>query len=437
MKKTLLISILFLLYGHFTFASDFESQFKKAQSGDNEAQLSVGDMYFQGKIIPLDYTKAFYWWMMAAEQENSDAQHKIAYMYENGLGTIQDQQKANFWGVKSAKNGNVDAQEDISEKYVFGGKGFIQNYEKAFFWAQKAAMQGHMRAQYNLGVLYGQGKGVPQNYKLAYVWSSLSVAQGYKNAKKLRSIAVNYLTPDQLLDAQEIAVNIQSKINKKSYSYKKEDLLPKTEKQMIGSGTGFFITQNGYILTCYHVVQGANKIEIIAGKNIYPAKFIQGDSSNDLAVLKVEGSFSPIAFSSKINAKMGEYVFTIGFPNPSLQGINLKFTEGSISSLTGFQDDLRFYQISVPVQPGNSGGPLLDKNGNIIGIIVSKLSAKETFRISGSLPQNVNYAIKSIYAKAMLSSLPQVSSKLIKPKIDNSDAVEKDKKSIVMILSYE
>jgi hypothetical protein len=89
--------------------------------------------------------------------------------------------------------------------------------------------------------------------------------------------------------------------------------------------------------------------------------------------------------------------------------VSAKFTEGTISSLTGFQDDLRLYQISVPVQPGNSGGALVDENGNVLGIIVAMLDAKTTFRVSGSLPQNVNYAVKSVYAQAMLDTLPEVS----------------------------
>jgi S1-C subfamily serine protease len=86
---------------------------------------------------------------------------------------------------------------------------------------------------------------------------------------------------------------------------------------------------------------------------------------------------------------MGQEVFTIGHANPSLQGVGAKFTKGTINSLTGFQDDLRLYQLSVPVQPGNSGGALLDENGNILGVILAMLDAKTTFRISGSLPQNV------------------------------------------------
>lgn len=133
---------------------------------------------------------------------------------------------------------------------------------------------------------------------------------------------------------------------------------------------------------------------------------------------------------------MGQYVFTIGYPNPNLQGLNAKFTEGTINSLTGFQDDLRLYQVSVPVQPGNSGGALLDENGNVLGVIVAMLDAKTTFRISGSLPQNVNYAVKSIYAQAMIDTLPEISDKLATPSNSKSNAVDRVKKSTVIVLTY-
>jgi len=131
--------------------------------------------------------------------------------------------------------------------------------------------------------------------------------------------------------------------------------------------------------------------------------------------------------------------FECTYPNPIMQGVNAKLTKGSINSLTGIQDDLRLYQISIPVQPGNSGGPLLDMNGNVIGIIVAMLDAKTAFEISGSLPQNVNYAVKSTYAMTLLDTLPEVSGNLLsaytKKPFDN--VVDRVKKCVVLIVTYE
>jgi S1-C subfamily serine protease len=163
------------------------------------------------------------------------------------------------------------------------------------------------------------------------------------------------------------------------------------------------------------------------------------DSINDLALLKISGVFSALAFSGDRTAKMGQEVFTIGYPNPTLQGVSAKLTKGSVNSLAGFQDDLRLYQISIPVQPGNSGGPLLDMNGNVVGIIVAMLDAKTAFRISGAIPQNVNYAVKSSYAKALLDTVPQVSDNIQSPSMKESfdNVVDRVTKSIVMVVTYE
>jgi S1-C subfamily serine protease len=99
---------------------------------------------------------------------------------------------------------------------------------------------------------------------------------------------------------------------------------------------------------------------------------------------------------------------------------------------------LRLYQISIPVQPGNSGGPLLDLSGNILGVIVAILDAKTAFDISGSLPQNVNYAVKGAYAQALLGTLPEVSENLPPPYRDQpfTDVVDRVNKSVVMVLIY-
>ncbi len=211
---------------------------------------------------------------------------------------------------------------------------------------------------------------------------------------------------------------------------------PVDKNQILITGSAFFITTDGYALTCHHVIQNASKIEIFVGDKTYPAFLVMEDPNNDLAVLKINGSFPALAFSPHRSAKMGQDVFTVGYPNPALQGIAAKYTKGTVSSLTGFQDDLRLYQISVPIQPGNSGGALLDEYGNILGVVIAMLSAKKTFEISGSLPQNVNYAVKSLYAQAMIDTLPEVAGKLVSPSRNRSNAIESAQDSTVMVVCY-
>jgi hypothetical protein len=176
------------------------------------------------------------------------------------------------------------------------------------------------------------------------------------------------------------------------------------------SGSGFFLTTGGILATNAHVVEDANRIEVSVSNEIgnftYNAKVILVDSKNDIALIKIDDekfkglSSIPYGVTEKVN--IGEKVFTIGYPLNYVMGTNYKVTDGIISAKSGIADDIRYYQISVPLQPGNSGGPLFDKSGNIIGITSSKLNS----RAVGAEIENVNYAIKASYLTALYTMLP-------------------------------
>ncbi len=163
-----------------------------------------------------------------------------------------------------------------------------------------------------------------------------------------------------------------------------------------GSGTGFALTSDGLIATNYHVIDGARTIKI-RGINsnfntTYNAKILVSDKNNDLALIQIDDynftSLGTIPYTLKTKlANVGESIFALGYPLRAVMGDEIKLTNGIISSKTGFQGDITSYQVSAPVQPGNSGGPLFDSNGNIIGIINAKLTIAE----------NASYAVKASY----------------------------------------
>ena len=171
-------------------------------------------------------------------------------------------------------------------------------------------------------------------------------------------------------------------------------------------GTGFFITDSGYLLTCFHVVNNAASIQVGTKSGLFYADLVQSDPAKDVALLKVTGTFSSLPLDYSNTVSLGEAVFTIGFPRPDLQGWQPKLTRGEISSLTGMQDNPDDYQISVPVQPGNSGGALLDEHGNVVGIVSATLRASLADIREGIAPENVNYAIKSSCAMTLIDSVP-------------------------------
>ena len=202
-------------------------------------------------------------------------------------------------------------------------------------------------------------------------------------------------------------------------------------------GSGFFVTEDGYLITANHVVQNAKKIKIKNSDGVFAAEIVRVDKADDLALLKVSGTFKPLSVSAR-DAQLGDPVFTVGFPNIVLQGVEPKYTDGKISSLAGVQDDPTEYQISVPIQPGNSGGPLVDMAGNVEGVIVAKLDDMASLRSSGMLAQNVNYALKGKYVREFLQKIPRVKfiSNPSVPVPDGKSAVQSVEQSVAMILVY-
>jgi S1-C subfamily serine protease len=184
---------------------------------------------------------------------------------------------------------------------------------------------------------------------------------------------------------------------------------PNAENQK-SSGSGFFITSDGVIATNAHVVENAKSIQINVSNgtssNDYIAKVLLVDKNNDVALLKIEDpkfkSLSTIPYVLRNKADIGEKVFTIGYPLNDVMGSNYKVTDGILSSASGIADDIRYFQISVPIQPGNSGGPLFNNNGDIIGITTAKLNSEAV----GKEVENVNYAIKISYLINLYDMLP-------------------------------
>jgi S1-C subfamily serine protease len=132
-------------------------------------------------------------------------------------------------------------------------------------------------------------------------------------------------------------------------------------------------------------------------------------------------------------------VATIGFPNVGLQGFSPKLAKGEIASLSGPQDDPRYFQISVPVQPGNSGGALVDERGNVVGVVSGKLDLAAAVATSGTLPENVNYAVKSSFLLGFLESVPEVSAKLKEANTKGrkfEDVVKSAEQAAVLVLVY-
>lgn len=170
------------------------------------------------------------------------------------------------------------------------------------------------------------------------------------------------------------------------------------------SGSGYFVTSEGHIGTNAHVVTSCKSLIVPEhGK----ATLISADETNDLAIIQLESQKSQhhAQFRSKQPIVRGEEVFVLGYPFAQILDNNLNFTHGVVSSLAGIKGDIRHFMVSAPVQPGNSGGPVLDQTGALIGTVVSRLDKFKTLKVAGDLPENINFAIRGRLMSTYMESL--------------------------------
>jgi S1-C subfamily serine protease len=182
----------------------------------------------------------------------------------------------------------------------------------------------------------------------------------------------------------------------------------KTAVQQVG--TAFVVRPDGYLLTAFHVVKGTKEIEVVCAEIGKVTALVERFSeANDLAVLRVVGGKTPtyLSLADQRSVNLGEQVFTIGYPAPDILGSEAKFNEGTISSLS-VGGDAGYMQISVPVHPGNSGGALLNKSGDVVGVVIATASALNFLKGTGTLPQNVSWAVKGAFAVPLFDQPPRL-----------------------------
>jgi S1-C subfamily serine protease len=177
---------------------------------------------------------------------------------------------------------------------------------------------------------------------------------------------------------------------------------PSRPPRPVASGTGFVVSAAGHVLTNNHVVEGCREMRVGDSEVL---DLVAADKSADLAILKLRQPRPAAAsFRDGSNARPGEDIVVLGYPLHGLLGADAIVTTGIINALAGIRNDRRLIQISAPVQPGNSGGPVLDSSGNIVGVVVAKLDALGVAKVTGDIPENVNFAINEATARSFLDA---------------------------------
>ena len=432
-----------------------EKNFEKArhlatETANKESALGqwiLGEIIFESRKGQNYKAEAVRWWTKAAEQKNVGALNRLGryYLFDANK---KDAAKSFTFFKEASDLGDEYGKVNVARAYI-SGDGVEKNSPKAVEILTDLSKKGNAEALSELAYCYNRGNGVVKNQAEALVYLYLSNANGANWNEQIIADLERRLSPQSIVLCQQKAEQIflkQKYESEEGFQHGGASNAPKSgepsRKLPEPAGSGILISKDGLIVTAYHVIENAKGVAVKTSKGAFNVRVLAADKPNDLVLLQIKdakGEFTaaPLAPSAKV--KLGQTVFTLGFPNSALQGFNVKMTKGEISSTSGIQDDPRQFQISVPVQPGNSGGALLDEQGNVIGIVVAKLSETVAKKYTGNTPENVNYAVKSSYVFPLVEqtdSKPLIQREQTPPsKLE--DIVESIKDACVMVLVEE
>jgi hypothetical protein len=333
-----------------------------------------------------------------AKTGDARSQYYMGRMYAEGIGVNKDNQLATYWFQKAAEQGSADSQFRLAFQLKD-----VDN-RAANFWLKESAGQGWAFAQYGLGMAYSEGTlgmGITKDVQLAYFWLLLASSDGNKAAIFARDyVGDKMLNQDQRIAIQANVRNWRPKAaapTKYSVTSESNPNAKSGTAQADSTGSGFRVAR-GLVVTNHHVIDGCSRLQV----NGVQAVMKNSDQRSDIALLSSAVGGSVVNLRAQ-RVAVGESVAVAGYPlRGLLSGFNM--TTGSLSSLSGLGGDTRLLQITAPVQPGNSGGPVLDSAGNLMGVVVSKLDALKAAKITGDIPQNVNFAINSNVLRAFLDA---------------------------------
>jgi uncharacterized protein len=413
-----------------------------AKAGDSVCQDMLGTLYADGRGVPRDPAAALHWFQLAAAQGNHTAEYNLGLVYELGEGVPKNFAEAENWYAKAAEGGvpyaqwrmgaiAIDVHKDwkaglkwirpaaaqglIDAQAALGfayerGNGVKRNPKLAAKWYEAAADHGDTAAQSHFAGLYERGDGVDQDFKESYFWYAVALRDpkdptAKQDAEGLRRVAAKLGAAD-VADAAKIA---------KDWKPEEEVIGPKPKRRsassrsrggprLFATGTAFYVARDGALITNNHVVAECSTMRISDGHDGIPVKVIATDPQRDLALLQAPSRVDAVALFRSDKSKLGENVVVVGFPLSGLLSSQPIVTSGIISALAGMRDDQHEMQISAPIQPGNSGGPLFDSTGRIAGVVVATLDTVRLARVIGVVPENVNFAIKGDEARQFLTA---------------------------------
>ncbi len=386
---------------------------KAVAQGDATAQGLLGVIYRRGIGVPKDADKGSALIQMGVAQGNSVAQIELGVMYFRGEGVPEDKSKAVDLWLKAAEQGDASAQERVASCFRLGW-GVPVDFAKAAVWSLKAAAQGEADSQYDAGNMYQHGSGVAADPVLAYAWHNLAASSTSKSslskssAENERSRLENEMTPADLAEAQRLSSGWKKGqiLVREGGSSKASASTPASAGNLSKKNTGtiFVISDTGQAITNRHVAGGCTELRVQGREGV--AKLITDDAVNDLALVQIQGAVKDAApiTSDPGKLRQGEDIVVFGFPLNSVLSSGGNLTPGVVSALTGLGNNTNQIQITAPIQPGSSGSPVLNKKGEVVGVVSMKLSDSKMASTTGQIGQNVNFAVSGQTLKTFLDT---------------------------------
>jgi S1-C subfamily serine protease len=381
-----------------------------AEAGDARCQNYLGVMNERGRGVTRNAAEAVRLFRHAAAQGLTAAQYNVGRAYAAGLGVRKNQQEAARWYRLAAQQGDPAAQNALAILEATG-RGSLRHHDAALDLFRRAAMSGYTLAQLNLAAAFDHSRLVPHDPLRAYIW--YSIAARLASDQALRDEAAR--GRDRLAQKITLPEIEAARVTAGSWipgspgpddgvaPSRQMTSRPPGGERLSSGGSGFIVSRTGDVLTNHHVVDGCRELRVLRNGAAVVATLIATDRAADLAILRLP---EPVADAAPVRGdnpvRPGEAVVVVGFPLQGLLSSQASVTAGIVSRLTGPRDDPYQLQITAPVQPGNSGSPLLDASGAVAGVVVAKLNGLRIVKRTGAFPENVNFAVNAKYARAFL-----------------------------------
>lgn len=425
-KAQTALGLLYALGGHGVRKSykDAAKWWEQAAShGDARAEHFLGVLYLNGKGEPRDVDQAIKLLRQSAAQGDGAAMAVLGELYLFGDGVDKNLKTAIEWFQKAVQAGDPEGEFRLGMARL-SGEGLAKDPREGGRLLRSAAEQGNEGAMMMMAVLLSRGEaGMPRDPVEAYTWALRAQSLKVKKAAKLADTLAGSLTPQQRAAAEAKAAGWKPQRAEGAEAMPSPHGEPREEEgdeassgdegppagrpgqapaaagdgkpRLVATGSGFYVSGDGHLVTNHHVIAGCTKLEAgTEAGGMAEARPVADDPGNDLAVLQVKAKPPAVATLRSGPVRQAEAVMAYGFPLTGALSSSGNATTGAITALTGLQDDSRFYQTSAPVQPGNSGGPLVDMGARVVGVVDAKLDALRVAQVTHDIPQNVNFAIK-------------------------------------------